>query len=414
MKFIEDQRVGLEPIEKSTRYVNFGSKVGGRYLYYIPKPDLERHGLLAEYTATMDHLFDTYVALLGPLQEWLRKNFDEKDSILEKKAFDTLRGLLPMATLGQVAFRGNAQSFEYLINRTARHGLGELRWFSREIKQELDKEIPSLLLRVADEKSAGYQTYLNQRYNAVREFLGENRVECGPAAEVRLVEFDPESETKILAGIIFQQSHGGWDDALQRANVLSDSEKRDLFERYLLKRSARWQKVGRAFENAYVRFEVVMDIGSYRDLHRHRMMTQERQSFSTFHGYSTPAELKQAGLASQFEEALDHSDRLFRKMEPIDRDLAQYVVPLAYRMRFYQWQNFRQLFWEAELRTVSQGHPDYRFIEQEKYRLVKEKFPLLASFILVDMNEYSIARRGTEEQILAKEKRLTERLRKRD
>jgi len=124
--------------------------------------------------------------------------------------------------------------------------------------------------------------------------------------------------------------------------------------------------------------------------------------------------LKQAGLASQFEEALDHADRLFRKMEPIDRDLAQYVVPLAYRMRFYQWQNFRQLFWEAELRTVSQGHPDYRFIEQEKYRLVKEKFPLLASFMLVDMNEYSIARRGTEEQILAKEKRLTERLKKRD
>ncbi len=29
MKFIEDQRVGLEPIEKSTRYVNFGSKAGG-------------------------------------------------------------------------------------------------------------------------------------------------------------------------------------------------------------------------------------------------------------------------------------------------------------------------------------------------------------------------------------------------
>ena len=68
----------------------------------------------------MDHLFDTYVALLRPLQDWLRKNFEEKESILEKKAFDTLRGLLPMATLGQVAFRGNAQAFEYLINRTAR------------------------------------------------------------------------------------------------------------------------------------------------------------------------------------------------------------------------------------------------------------------------------------------------------
>jgi hypothetical protein len=315
-----------------------------------------------------------------------------------------------MATLGQVAFRGNAQAFEYLINRTAGHPLGELRWLSREVKLELDKEIPSLLLRVADEKSRDYQSYLNRRYEGVREFLGDVGQEALPRAQVRLVDFDPESETKILAGIIFQQTHAGWDDAVDRAKSLTTEEKHGLLEAYLASRSARWQKVGRAFENAYLRFEIAMDIGSYRDLHRHRMMTQERQTFSTFHGYSIPFELQQAGLAGEFEEALDRADRLFRKMEAIDRDLAQYAVPLAYRMRFYQWQNFRQLFWEAELRTVSQGHPDYRFIEQEKYRLVKERFPLIASFMLVDMNDYPIARRGTEEQIAAKEKRLMERL----
>jgi thymidylate synthase ThyX len=410
MKFVEDQRVGLEPIEKSTRYVNFGSKIGGRYLYYIPRPDLERHGLLEEYVAVMDNLFDTYVALLGPLQEWLRANFDDKASILEKKAFDTLRGLLPMATLGQVAFRGNAQAFEYLINRTARHPLGELRWLAEEIKRELDKEIPSLLLRVTDDKSKDYQNYLNERYRLVLESLHDAQPERALRAEVRLVEHDPESETKILAGILFQQMHGTWDQALHRARTLTESEKKDLFERYLTKRSARWQKVGRAFENAYLRFEIVMDIGSYRDLHRHRMMTQERQNFSTLHGYSVPSEIDYAGLAPRFEKVLENADRLFRKIEPIDRDLAQYVVPLAYRMRFQQWQNFRQLFWETELRTVSQGHPDYRFIEQEKYRLVKEKFPLIASFMLVDMNDYAIARRGSEEQIRAKEKRLMERL----
>src|SRR5204863_7149037 len=117
-----------------------------------PEPDLRRLGLLDEYSAAMDHLFDTYSALLGPLQSWLKSNFDEKESILEKKAFDTLRGLLPMSTLGQVAFRGNAQAFEYLINRTVKHPAGELRWFAGEVKRELDKEIPSLLLRVTDEK----------------------------------------------------------------------------------------------------------------------------------------------------------------------------------------------------------------------------------------------------------------------
>ncbi len=412
MKFIEDQRVGLEPIEKSTRYVNFGTKVAGRYLYYVPKPDLERLGFLAEYIVTMDQLFDTYVSLLGPLQSWLKENFDEKESILEKKAFDTLRGLLPMATLGQVAFRGNAQSFEYLINRTTRHRLGELRWFATELKQELDKEIPSLLLRVSENKSGDYQDYLNRRYENVRAFVGQGGLEPASRAEVRLVEFDPDAETKIAAGIIFQQTHGSWDNAIQKAKSLGDAGRRELFESYMPGRQARWYKVGRAFENAYLRFEIAMDIGSYRDLHRHRMMTQERQSFTTAHGYTVPLEIDQAGLSDRYEEAMESADRLFRQLEPLDRDLAQYAVPLAYRMRFYQWQNFRQLFWESELRTVSQGHPDYRFIELEKYRLVKERFPLVASFMLVDTNDYAIARRGTEERILEKERSLMEGLRR--
>jgi len=412
MKFIEDQRVGLEPIEKSTRYVSFGSKIGGRYLYYIPRPDLERCGLLGEYTAVMDHLFDTYVSLLGPLQQWLKANFGEKDSVLEKKAFDTLRGLLPMSTLGQVAFRGNAQAFEYLINRTKRHALGELRWFAQELHGELDKEIPSLLLRVADEKSQEYQDYLNRRYENVREVAGPPEIERAPRAEVRLVDCDPESELKILAGILFQQSHGTWDQAVARARGMGEGERREVFDAYVPSRKGRWYKVGRAFENAYIRFEIVMDIGSYRDLHRHRMMTQERQTFSAHHGFATPAELIEAGLAAPFEEAIERASQLFRKLDAVDRDLAQYAVPLACRMRFYQWQNFRQLFWEAELRTVSQGHPDYRFIEHEKYRLVKERFPLLASYMMVDTNEYAIARRGTEERIIEKEKRLIEELRK--
>jgi len=412
MKFIEDQRVGLEPIEKSTRYVNFGAKVGGRYLYYIPRPDLERCGLLSEYIAAMDHLFDTYVSLLGPLQSWLKANFGEKDSVLEKKAFDTLRGLLPMSTLGQVAFRGNAQAFEYLINRTTKHPLGELRWFAQDLKRELDKEIPSLLLRVSDDKSQEYQSYLNQRYENVRKLVATENVECAPRAEVRLVEFDPESEVKVLAAILFQQDHGTWEQALQHARGMNEEARRRAFDAYVPARKGRWYKVGRAFENAYMRFEIVMDIGSYRDLHRHRMMTQERQTFSTHHGFATPVELVEAGLAAPFNAAIERAAQLFRKLESVDRDLAQYVVPLACRMRFYQWQNFRQLFWEAELRTVSQGHPDYRFIEQEKYRLIKEKFPLIASYMLVDSNDYAIARRGTEERILEKEKRIMEELRK--
>ncbi len=151
-----------------------------------------------------------------------------------------------------------------------------------------------------------------------------------------------------------------------------------------------------------------MDIGAYRDLHRHRMMTQDRQKFSTHHGFEIPNEIKESGLSEQFAEALEKADILFKKLEAEDIELAQYSVPLAYRLRFYQYQNFRQLFWETELRTTSQGHPNYRFIEQEKYRLIKEKFPLIAEFMLVDINKYDIARRGTEEEIEKKEQKILE------
>jgi thymidylate synthase ThyX len=416
MKFVEDQRIGLEPIEKSTRYVNFGNKVGGRYLYYVPKPDLERISLLGKYTETMDHLFDTYVELLGPLQTWLQANFDEKTSILEKKAFDTLRGLLPMATLGQVALRGNAQSFEYLLNRTAQHPLGECRWLSTALKTELDQEIPSLLLRLQDEKSRDYQRYLSRRSDRVREFIQDHdagHVRGESKAQVKLVEYDPDGETKVLAGIVFAQAHTGWDEAVRTVRGLSEAERRNLLERYFADRPARWYKVGRSLENSYLRFEILIDIGSYRDLHRHRMMTQERQRFSTHHGYSVPAEINEAGLTDRYTGALDRAATLFDSLESNDPELAQYAVPLAFRMRFYQWQNFRQLFWETELRTISQGHPDYRFIEQEKFRLVREKFPLISPHILIDMADYPIARRGTEEKIQNKEAQILTKLKDR-
>jgi hypothetical protein len=359
----------------------------------------------------MDHLFDTYVSLLNPLQAWLRVNFSEKDSVLEKKAFDTLRGLLPMSTLGQVALRGNAQAFEYLINRTTRHPLGELRWFASDLKRELDKEIPSLLLRVSDEKSQDYQTYLNRRYDNVRKLVPEE-IQSVPHAEVRLVEFDPDSEVKILAGILFQQSHGTWDQAVERARVLSEDARREVLDAYVPERKGRWYKVGRAFENAYMRFEIVMDAGSYRDLHRHRMMTQERQTFSAHHGFATPLELVEAGLAEPFQEAIDRATQLFRKTR-VGGSRSRAVCGAA-RLpdAVLSVAELPSAILEAELRTVSQGHPDYRFIEHEKYRLIKEKFPLIASYMLVDTADYAVARRGTEERIIEKEKRIMDELRK--
>jgi thymidylate synthase ThyX len=411
LKFVEDQRIGLEPIEKSTRYVNFGKKINGRYLYYIPRPDLERLDLLKDYLRVMDGLFDDYNALVRRFIDWLRQNYpNERPLVLEKKAFDTLRGLLPMATLGQVSFRGNAQAWEYLINRTAEHNLGELRWLAAALLKELNKEMPSLFIRVQEDKAREYQSYLARRRARVQKWVDErafDQPEFGGGPKVCLVEYDPKMEDKIVAALLFPHMSCSWNTVMDIVAGLSFEEKLAILMEHFEGRTERWQKVGRAFENSYLRFEILMDIGAYRDLHRHRMLTQDRQNFTVRHGFNIPRELVEGGFDEEYRRALESVVPLFNKLEEgSGPEIAQYVVPLAYQVRFYQWENLRELFWEVELRTTPQGHPSYRQIEQEKYRLLEEKLPLISRFIKADLNDYVFARRGIEAKIQSKEERL--------
>ena len=75
---------------------------------------------------TMDFLFDTYTDLLAKYTEFLKQKFPtEEERVVKAKAFDTVRTLLPMATLSQVALFGNGQAFEYFVNRSLDHALGQ-------------------------------------------------------------------------------------------------------------------------------------------------------------------------------------------------------------------------------------------------------------------------------------------------
>jgi len=187
---------------------------------------------------------------------------------------------------------------------------------------------------------------------------------------------------------------------------MSEGEKREILTKYLEGRTQRWQKVGRAFENAYVRFDISMNIGAWRDLHRHRILTQQRQLFTTKHGFDTPPELVDAGLDGQYKEAMEHAATVCEKIAAHDSVVAQYAVPMAYRVRFMQWTNIRECFWEMELRTIPEGHPDYRHVEQEKFKLLQQVYPLIAEHMRVNMGEYDFARRGQEEKIQEKLKQL--------
>lgn len=415
IKHWEDQRVGLAPIEKSTRFVDYSTRVGERYLYYTD-PTLEELGLREEYEIAMDGLFATYSVLIPRMKVWLADRFpSEKPGVIEKKAFDLLRGLLPASTLSQVAFYGNGQAFEYAVNRSLAHPLGEVRWAGNRAHEELNRVIPSLLRRVGTDKAAGYQETLGQRRTRmapfVEEFLRDETVIHAPSDRwsVSLVEYDPDGESKVITGMLYDApgNHCTWEHTLTAVRRMSQENRARIVAEYLAGHDERWQKVGRALENTFLRFEIEMDFGAWRDLHRHRMHTQQRQLLCCHHGYDLPMEVIEAGMEQEYRTAIERAERVFAKIEVRDPLLAQYATTMAHRVRFQQWQNLRAFAWEGELRTIPEGHPNYRSPEQEKYRLVEGVFPTIAKHILVNMANYDFARRGQEERIQRKEHELS-------
>ena len=415
IKHIEDQRIGLAPLEKSTRYVNYSEKINGRYLYYTD-PTLADYGLKEKYERAMDNLFDTYTRLILKLTAWLAQRFPEENTgVVEKKAFDTLRGLLPCSTLSQVAFFGNGQAFEYLVTRSLKHALGEIRWAGERTYEELFKVTPSFLRRVKDETKQElvdeYQYYLAEKGKRTQPFfekLMKEYISVASKPEVRLMESDPQGEAKIVTGMLYDSPtcHRSWQDIFDTVTQMSKEDQRKVIASYLQGRKQRWQRIGRPFEGAYNRFEIIMNIGAYRDIHRHRMLTQQRQRFSCYHGYDVPPEIVESGLEAEFRSALDQVGDVFAAIVVHDPELAQYATALAHRMRFTQLENLTQSIWQIELRTIPEGHPDYRHIEQEKFRLIEKAYPLVAEHVRVNMGAYDFARRGQEEKIQKKLKQL--------
>ena len=181
---------------------------------------------------------------------------------------------------------------------------------------------------------------------------------------------------------------------------MTTKERLEIIKTSVDRRQVRQHRLVRAFENTYYKFDIVANLGIYRDLHRHRMLTQERQRFTTELGFDVPKDLVKARLVKPYQDAAEKVDKFYKKVKSQYPDQAQYLVMLGNRIRWYQWENLRELGWEAELRTGPQGHPDYRKIEHLKVEAVKAVHPALASALkFVDWKEYDLARRESEKRI---------------
>lgn len=413
-KMIEDCRIGGSPLEKSTRYIYFDQRVNGEYLFYR-EPILMTSAYRDLYLDTCNNLFETYSRLISQLTEIFEVKFPRDAAVskaayaaaLRAKVLDCLRGLLPASTLTNMGIYGNGRFFEQLIHKLHCQNLAELQDIGYQSFSELSKVIPSFISRadLSHKHHKGYADFYEDIQKDLKSLTleHEHKVQSEAAAGVKLISSDPEAVIKIAAALLYASSHKSLHEWQQYCRTLSEEELSSILDGACNVRKNRRHKSPRALEHAEFTFEIVADFGIYRDLHRHRMLTQERQLLTCDYGYWVPKEILGTHMEKEYCEAMESAREAFNIIQKELPEEAQYVVPMAYNVRWYFHVNLRALQWLCELRSSPAGHASYRYIAQELARQVSDTFPALERFFkFVDYEGYDLGRMDQEERRVQK------------
>ncbi len=424
---LEDARIGIAFLEKSTRYVRFDQRDADGDFLWSREPTLMASRHRHAYVALMDRLFGAYADQIDAMiahiervlpmesvaarhpktgetldfadvkrdEELLRAAKRAYAATVRAHACDVMRSYLPAATLTNLGVFATGQAYEHLLNRLLTHPSHECRALAAAMRRELDRLIPSFVKRSAPSL---FKEDLNARAaEAAGRLAAKTGTSGAPGTPVTLVGFDPDAEEKVLAALLYPHGSLPLSDVRDRVRAMPGGERMTLLASLASGRRSRRDKPPRALEEASYSFDLMGNLGIYRDLHRHRLLSQERQPFSTAHGYETPPEIAEAGHEPVFKECMERAHDLFESVKKDHPVEAQYVVPFAFRVRWYVTMNLREAVHLCELRSMPQGHPDYRLVVQEIWRRIEEVHPGLAAWgAFVNRDAYRLGRLQSE------------------
>ena len=418
--------------ERSTRYQNF--QKSGWYL-----PDFGEHSEARSlYTATIEGLFDAYSATAAAVHEALKSRvacppemkLEAWDRTLKARAFDVARYLLPLAantSLGQIV---NARTLETQVSRLLSHPVAEIRDLGIKLREaasgpawnlqaEANAELLGKIATLSPDLAADAETILSResrtaptlvKYAQPNVYEMETRAELGQAATellagypiaaaslVDLVERTESLEVEVAATLLYSASHHSYRQIRDIAATLPAGRIAEVIE-IGLRRRGRHDEALRAFHaGAALRFDILMDIGGFRDMHRHRRCTQIIQEFTSLHGYETPesgdaAGLTEAGMLSAYHAALGGAHAAAANLAAIGipeaKQSALYLFPLATRIRSLFKMDFAEAQYISELRSAPAGHFSYRKVAWEMYVAMERQHPGLSRYLRVtDFNE---------------------------
>src|SRR5579885_806104 len=255
IKEFQDKRIGISPLEKSTRYVQFWEKrPDGEYQYIVPG-EIKDSPLERDYKEAMDSLFETYISIAESHLAFIKRKYPKGEDETDKsftnsraaKRFDDIRDILPWGHQSNFAMSGNGRAFEDVINRCLMHPLGEIRWWGQQVCNELEKVVPSFVRRPKTTRGAEVQLYRHNmkvlRDELYKEFIDEDIV-SRQKKWVQLVSYTPEPEIEVIATFLYTSgATSSLADMRQQVKKLGSRKRKEILKRILEERKL---EIGRA------------------------------------------------------------------------------------------------------------------------------------------------------------------------
>jgi len=378
-KILESPRRGFYQ-EKSTRYVEFT-----RASVYEPGPEFSSDEVHT-YREAVAASFDAYESLTPKMMAWaetvIPTDTKNRAGAVRGKAFDSLRYLLPCGTTTQLAARMPANDWCDLIQQLYVGDLPEFTQIAKRLKVVLEESVPTLIKRAEP----------NPWTNGVDQHLALYGCLDRPAAltpsitpwSVKLVN-TPEDETLALAQLLYRHSGTPLTDIVEALtnDPRFNAQSWVLFDSLFKDRRNRHDRVPKELEGLHYTFDVVMDFGAYRDLQRQRRCTILPQAMTPNLGFIVPEGGIEAGLGTQFEEALAKAGNLAQLLDKRGSKLAAYATPMAYNHRSTHIYDAAEMYYVAELRTELACHISYRRVVERMALLAKECHPNILRHVRV-------------------------------
>ncbi|MFO7639566.1 MAG: FAD-dependent thymidylate synthase [bacterium] len=323
-----------------------------------------------------------YHLLKDRLQECVARRCPElagRPGELENAAKEDARYVTSLATMTQLGMTANARNLELMVRRFSAHPLAEVRALGEELLRAVSAVAPSLVV------FTGATAYERATYPRLREFADGFMAPAFPrrpknfivysAADVSLVDYTPNADNKLLAGMLHGVSKASFAECLNRVERHTLARKREILKLALRDLQA-YDAVLREFEHLYVSFELVISAACFAQLKRHRMTSLTVQRYSPNVGWTIPESVAEIKEHKNFKDLLARTEEVYGQLVKQYPDAAQYVLTNSHQRRVLATLNARELYHLSRLREDATAQWDIRDIVNRMVEQARNVMPL--------------------------------------